>query len=230
MTEWWVPATVACSCGEHRARDPQVVLEALEALLERRERVAVGVVLGLEPAGADAVERAAAGDDVERRRDLGVLGRVAVADAADEQAERDRLGPRGEAGEHRVALEHPVLRRADRRDLVVVVHHRDRREARLLGRRRDLDELLEDRLGPDARVVEVRQVQVQLDRSAHTSHGTRRCRSAQRFVYAGASGVAPPPRPRSPPSRRSACRRRARAPARPPGRCSAGSRHGDRAG
>ena len=46
--------------GEHRAGDPQVVLEPLEALLERRERVAVGVVLGLEPARADAVERAAA--------------------------------------------------------------------------------------------------------------------------------------------------------------------------
>ena len=96
VTEWCVPATVACSCGEHRARDPQVVLEPLEALLQRRERVAVGVVLVLEPAGADPVERAAAGDDVERRRDLGVLRRIAVADAADEQPERDRRRARRE--------------------------------------------------------------------------------------------------------------------------------------
>ena len=46
--------------GEHRPRDAQVVLQALEALLQRREREAVGVVLTLEPARADAVERAPA--------------------------------------------------------------------------------------------------------------------------------------------------------------------------
>ena len=40
--------------GEHRARDLQRVLEALEALLQRREANAVGVVLLLEPGGADA--------------------------------------------------------------------------------------------------------------------------------------------------------------------------------
>ena len=160
--------------GEHRARDPQVVLEALEALLQRRERVAVGVVLGLEPARADPVERTPAGDDVERRRDLGVLGRVAVADAGDEQPERDRRRARREAGEHRVALEHPALRRPDRRDLVVVVHHRDRGEARPLRREDDVDELLEHRVGPHPREVEVREVQVELDRRAHATHATPR--------------------------------------------------------
>ena len=75
-----------------------MVLEPLEALPERRERVAVGLVLLLEPARADAVEGAAAGDDVDRGRDLGVLRRVAVRHAAHEQAEGDGLRPRGEAG------------------------------------------------------------------------------------------------------------------------------------
>jgi hypothetical protein len=56
---------------EHRVGDPQVVLEALE----RSERVAVGLVLGLKPGGADAVDRPAAGDGVERRGDLRVLRR-----------------------------------------------------------------------------------------------------------------------------------------------------------
>ena len=79
-------------------------------------------------------------------RDLGHQRRVAVGHAADQQAEVDRRGPRGERGEHRVALEHVVLRRADRRDLVEVVHHRDRAEAGVLGGRGDLDELLEQRL------------------------------------------------------------------------------------
>ena len=170
--------------GEHRARDPQVVLQPLEALLQRRERIPVRLVLGLEPARADAVDRAAARDDVERRGDLGVLRGVAVPDAADEQAERDRVGAGREAGEHRVALEHPVLGRADRRDLVVVVHQRQRREAGALRRPGDVDELVEDRLRPDAGVVEVRQVQVQLDRRSHRDHATpapiraRRARAA----------------------------------------------------
>ena len=97
--------------GEHCAGDPEVVLEPLETLLQRREGVAVGVVLLLEPAGADRVERTPAGDDVERRRDLRVLCRIAVRDAADQQPERDRLRARRERREHRIALEHPDLRR-----------------------------------------------------------------------------------------------------------------------
>ena len=52
-TRWWRALDRRALLGEHRARDPQRVLEVLEALLERREADAVGVVLRLEPGGAE---------------------------------------------------------------------------------------------------------------------------------------------------------------------------------
>src|ERR687895_385109 len=54
-----------------------------------------------------------------------------------------------------------------RRDLVVVVHHRHRGEARPLGRGGDVDEPVEELAGPDPGVVEVRKMEVQLNRRAH---------------------------------------------------------------
>ena len=45
----------------------QRVLEALEALLQRREVEPVRLVLVLEPRGAEPEHGAAAGDDVDRR-------------------------------------------------------------------------------------------------------------------------------------------------------------------
>ena len=173
MTELWSPATVALLLGEHRAGDPQVVLEALEALLQGREREAVGIVLALEPGRADAVKGPTARDHVERRGDLGVLRRISVGHAAHQQAQPNRPRPRGDAGEHRVALEHPVLRRADPRDLVVVVHQRHGREARPLRRRGHLDEPVEDLLRGHAGIVEVRKVEVQLDGRSHPDDVTR---------------------------------------------------------
>ena len=110
---------------EHQAADLQRVLEPLEAFLERREVEPVREVLVLEPGGADAEPGAAAGDDVERRGGFRQQRRVAVGDAADERAERERRGAGGDRGEHRLALEHPVLLGPDAGDLVQVVHQRD---------------------------------------------------------------------------------------------------------
>jgi hypothetical protein len=152
---------------EHRAGDPQRVLEALEALAQGRELEAVRTMLVLEPRGADAEPRAPAGDDVERGGGLREQRRVAVGDAADEQPERHARRPRRERAEHHVPLEHVVRLRADPRDLVQVVHHRDRAEPCVLRRAHDLDDVLEDFVGADARVVEVREVEVERDWGAH---------------------------------------------------------------
>ena len=88
-----VPATVACSCvniARGSADGPPGARSAPSAAGTRSRR------LGAPPRTSPrrAVERAAAGDDVEGRGDLRVLGGVAVRDAADEQAERS-VGPRG---------------------------------------------------------------------------------------------------------------------------------------
>jgi hypothetical protein len=48
-----------------------------------------------------------------------------------------------------------------------VVHERDRAETRLLGGRRDLDELVEHLVGRYVWVVEVRDMEIECDRSAH---------------------------------------------------------------
>ena len=182
VVERAVDAVVLALVGRRRpavnssAGDVQRVLEALEALLQRREVEPVRLVLLLEPGRADAEHGTAAGDDVDRRRELGQQRRVAVGDAADQQAEVDRRRPRGERGEDRVALHHPVLRRADRRDLVEVVHHRDRAEAGAPRRSwRSRRACSKNASGGDVRPVEVRDVQVQLKRCAHGgSHATPR--------------------------------------------------------
>ena len=92
-----------------------------------------------------------------------------------------------------MAFEHVVLGRADRADLVQVVHQRDRAEAGCLRGRRDLDELLEQRVGSDVRVVEVRDVQVQLKRCAHgaITRYPRPCETKARAAGAGRTAGAP---------------------------------------
>ena len=56
---------------------------------------------------------AAAGDDVQRRDDLGHAAPGCGRSRRRRAGRGDRLRARGEGGEHRVALEHLVLRRAD---------------------------------------------------------------------------------------------------------------------
>ena len=83
-------------------------------------------------------------------------------------------------GEHRVALEHPVLGWADHGDLMQVVHHRDRAEPRRLGGGGDIDDLVEDRFGSDAGVIEVGQMEIKSDGCAHTQDLTHRERPTPR--------------------------------------------------
>ena len=76
------------------------------------------------------------------------MGEVAVGDARDQRAEPDPLGHAGEVAERRVALEHVLPLAPDLRDLEEVVHQPEAREARLLGRARDLGERLRRRAVP----------------------------------------------------------------------------------
>src|SRR3954447_15149407 len=76
----------------HEREQLEGVLETGEALAQRREVPAVEAVLALEPAGAEAAQRAAARQHVERRDDLRQVGDVAVRDAGDERPETDALG------------------------------------------------------------------------------------------------------------------------------------------
>ena len=74
----------------------------------------------LVPPGADAHLDAALGDDVDRRGDLGQVGRVAVAHAGAHLAQADAAGHRGERGHQRPRLVRGLLRRLRHRVEVVV--------------------------------------------------------------------------------------------------------------
>ena len=69
------------------------------------ELVAVLVVVALEPAGADAEDRAAAGDVVDRAVRVGQQLRVAVGVADHQRADLRALGDRGHRAERRDRLE-----------------------------------------------------------------------------------------------------------------------------
>ena len=117
----------------HQREQLEGVLEQLVAAGDRREVPAVQLVLAPEPRRAEAAERPPARQHVEGGDDLGQVGDVAVRDAVDERAEAGRRRGGGEEAERRRALGDVLPLPADRRDLHDVVHHRDRREADLLG-------------------------------------------------------------------------------------------------
>ena len=127
-----LPADRALRLREHRPADLQCVLQPVEALGRAREVVAVGARLRLVPGGADPQDRTTRRHDVERGDDLRQVRGVAVGDARHQRAERDARRPGRHAREHGVGLEHRFARRSDVRDLVVVIHHPERVEARVL--------------------------------------------------------------------------------------------------
>ena len=108
-----------------------------------------------------------------RHRDLAITPEqrlrfvTLLSRAADEEAEADPRRAGGERGEGDVALEHPVLLGPDGRDLVQVIHHRERAEAGVLGGGRDVGDVVEQALGRRAGIVEVGDVEVERDGSAH---------------------------------------------------------------
>jgi hypothetical protein len=133
-------------------------------------------VLLLEPAGADAAHRPAAGEDVERRDDASQVRHVAVGDARDERTEpRPRRASREEA-ECRHRLRQVLPRPADLRDLADVVHQPDRLETGLLRLGRDLPEPVAQRRAA-AGPVEPRDAQPEPEPAAVARSGrVRRCR------------------------------------------------------
>ncbi len=99
------------------------LLEAHEALLERREGDAKSAALRFIPAGADAEPGAAAGQHIQAGDDLDQEAGVAIVDTCRERAQRDAAGHTGQKRQYRVPLQHGQLRRANHADLEVVVHH-----------------------------------------------------------------------------------------------------------
>ena len=104
-------------------------------------------MLELEPAGADAEDRAARAHHVERRDRLGQQRRVAVGVAGHQGSELHAFGRGGQRAEGGVRLEHRLVRGSETRQLIEVVHHEDGVEAGglgLLGLRDDGGEELGD--------------------------------------------------------------------------------------
>jgi hypothetical protein len=119
-------------------------------------------VLALEPGGPDAAQSASAGEDVERRDDLGEVGDVPVGDARDKRAKPDALRHAGEVGERGVALEHVLPLPPDLRDLHEVIHHPQARKPGVLGRAGHLGER-RSRRGRMAGPVETRHLQTEVE-------------------------------------------------------------------
>ena len=121
------------------------------------ELVAVLVVVALEPAGADAEDRAAAGDVVDRAVRVGQQLRVAVGVADHQRADLRALGDLRHRAERRDRLEVLAVRVAGEREEVVPAE--DRVDAELL------------RLEPGAaHAVEVGVLGLDLDTYANRSH------------------------------------------------------------
>ena len=100
--------------------DLHALVQRPQPLRGRREAVAVGPPFVLVPAGADAHLDPAAGDDVDRRGDLGQVGRVPVGHAGAHLAEPDPAGAGGEGGHQRPGLVGRLVRRHGRGVEVVV--------------------------------------------------------------------------------------------------------------
>jgi hypothetical protein len=106
--------------GEQRLHDPAALVERLEPLTHGEERNAETRVLGLEPARADAENRATARDVIHGRHHLRQHAGIAVRVAVDEMpyAHAGRLF--GERGQRRPGLETWAARiRKNRVEMVV---------------------------------------------------------------------------------------------------------------
>ncbi len=101
-------------------------------------------MLELVPAGADAELEPAAGEVVDRRRDLREDRRVAVGDAADDEAAADARRLRGESRKQRRAFEARAARVGEDRE--EVVEDRDPVVAERLGGLPELDVIVERRV------------------------------------------------------------------------------------
>jgi hypothetical protein len=97
-------------------------------------------VLTLVPGSPDAEHRPAATEHVEGGDDLGEQTGMPVGDPGDQQPELDVAGLAGEEAQRGVALEHRLRWSAELLHLEVVVHHRQRRDAALVGGPGDLGE------------------------------------------------------------------------------------------
>ena len=106
----------------HLQADLQRLLEALEALAQRREGEAQPLRLPLKPGRADTQPGAPARQHVERGDDLREETRLAVDHPGHERVQQHPLRDRGQVPERRVGLEHALLGRTHRTDLPEVVH------------------------------------------------------------------------------------------------------------
>src|SRR6266545_3736651 len=92
--------------GPEHVQDLAGFIQTLEPLAHRIERQAVGLVLVLLPAGANAADEPATRDDVYVGRHLGQHRGMAVGIARDDRPDPHPLGERGQRRERRPALEH----------------------------------------------------------------------------------------------------------------------------
>ena len=113
------------------------LVERSEAITGRRELVAVGAVLALVPAGAQAKDQPSARDNIDLRRFLREQAGVSIRRARDELPEADRLRVLRERRERREGFEH-MGRLAPGHGLDMVVDP-EVVVAELLGPLRDLD-------------------------------------------------------------------------------------------
>jgi hypothetical protein len=127
--------------GPQARDDGQLVLEALEALAERREGDGVGLVLGLVPAGAEAQLDAAAAHLVDLRHRDGERARMAEGGRGHQRAQPDALGVSGQAGQRDVRVG-GAREPGDAAHLQVVVRAEEGVEAQLLGQARHGEQIV----------------------------------------------------------------------------------------
>jgi len=118
-------------------------LEHVQAHPVLRVIDAESLVLDVVPGTPDSEHGAAAGDDVQRRDDLGEDAGVAVGHPGDQSAELDSLGTRGQGSQQRVCLQHWLVGTAHGRQLEEVVHHPHRVEPGLFRGHGELGNVVE---------------------------------------------------------------------------------------
>lgn len=99
-------------------QDLRSFLERLHALCQRRERVAVALELGLEPARAEADDGAAVRDVIDGRDLLREDGGIAEEGRRDQRSEADTLGLGAHGGELAPRLEDRQGRHGDAVDVI----------------------------------------------------------------------------------------------------------------